>query len=168
MSNRNHQKSNFTQDGKPVFAARLVPHRSLSRGGFVIVMLFVTVSCLLSGLVFLFAGAWPVMAFMGLDVALVWLAFTLNYRAARTSEEIAVWPHGLLVRQISPAGRILEHHFNPFSTRFQVSRHEEIGITRMHLQERNRGLDIGSFLNPPDRESFAVAFGRALASVKSR
>lgn len=116
----------------------------------------------------MFAGAWPVLAFMGLDVLVVWFAFTINYRAARASEEIAIWPHDVIVRQISPAGRIVEHRFNPFWTRFTVNRHEEIGITRMHLHGQGRDIDIGSFLNPPDRESFAAEFGQALATVKAR
>jgi uncharacterized membrane protein len=105
---------------------------------------------------------------MGVDVAIVWLAFTINYRAAGASEEIAIWPHDLVVRQISPAGRVREHRFNPFWTRFSVNRHEEIGITRMHLHGQGRDLDIGTFLNPLDRESFAAAFGQALATVKAR
>lgn len=131
-------------------------------------MLFVGATCFTSGVIFLIAGAWPVMGFMGVDVAIVWLAFTINYRAAKASEEIAVWPHDLVVRQISPAGRVRVHRFNPFWTRFSVNRHEVIGITRMHLHGQGRDLDIGTFLNPPDRESFAAAFGQALATVKAR
>lgn len=168
MNHRNRQGDNHLADGAPVFAARLLPHRSLSRQGFVLLMVFVAVTCLTSGLVFMIAGAWPVLAFMGLDVFIVWLAFTINYRAARASEEIAVWPHDVIVRQISPAGRIVEHRFNPFWTRFTVNRHEEIGITRMHLHGQGRDIELGSFLNPLDRESFAAEFGQALATVKAR
>jgi uncharacterized membrane protein len=168
MNDRNRQRSGHAEKDAPVFAARLVPYRSLSRRGFVLLMLFVAATCFTSGVIFLIAGAWPVMGFMGVDVAIVWLAFTINYRAAGASEEIAIWPHDLVVRQISPAGRVREHRFNPFWTRFSVNRHEEIGITRMHLHGQGRDLDIGTFLNPLDRESFAAAFGQALATVKAR
>lgn len=151
---------------RPSFAARLVPHRSLSRNGFVTLMIFVGATCLISGILFMAVGAWPVLGFMGLDVAIIWLAFSANYRSARRYEEIAVWPHDLLVRQVSPTGRVREHRFNPFWTRFDVDRHAEFGITRMLLRGHGRELDIGAFLNPVDRESFASAFGQALANAK--
>ena len=37
------------------------------------------------GIGFVAIGAWPVFGFFGLDVALVYLAFRLNYRGARRS-----------------------------------------------------------------------------------
>lgn len=150
----------------PSFCATLSPYRSLSRTGFIILMAFVAVSCFSSGIMFVVVGAWPVLAFMALDVLIIWGAFALNYRSGRQFEEIAVWPHDLLVRQVSPAGRVREHRFNPFWTRFAVDRHDEIGITRMFLRGEGRELDIGSFLNPADRESFAAAFSQALAGVR--
>lgn len=121
---------------------------------------------LVIGTGFWLAGAWPVIGFLGLDIVLLWVAFRISYRDAAAFEEVAVWPHDLVVRQVSPAGRIREHRFNPFWTRFVVRRHEEIGITEMGLQARGRKLRIGAFLNPDDRESFARAFAQALATVK--
>jgi uncharacterized membrane protein len=63
---------------------------------------------------------------------------------------------------------MVEHRFNPFWARFRVSRHEEFGITAMHVTGEGRGTDVGSFLNPDDRESFAKAFRNALATVTRR
>jgi uncharacterized membrane protein len=168
MNPRNHPISHDEPDSEPCFSARLFPHRSLSQRNFAILLALVGVLCLSSGLVFLSLGAWPVFGFLGLDVLLLWLAFKLNYRSGRAFEEVAVWPHNVLVRKVSPAGKVHEHSFNPFWTKFRIDRHEEIGITRMFLSGEGRELDIGSFLNPVDRESFAAAFGQALATVKRR
>ncbi len=150
----------------PLFAARLTPHRSLSRNGFTILMVFVCASCLLSGILFMSIGAWPVFAFFGLDAFLIWLAFKLNYRSGRAAEEVEVWRHELRLRKIAASGKVVTHVLNPFWTRFVVDRHDEFGITRMTLQSRERLIDIGGFLNPPDRESFADAFSHALSRVK--
>ena len=38
----------------------------------------------------------------------------------------------------------------------------------MTVESRGERVPIGSFLNPDDRESFATAFTRALATVKAR
>src|SRR5690606_17333012 len=70
--------------------------------------------------------------------------------------------------KVAPSGKSVFHRFNPFWTQFSVSRHDEIGITRMAVQAQGRNVTIGSFLNPDDRESFAVAFARALARAKAR
>ncbi len=59
------------------------------------------------------------------------------------------------------------HTFNPFWTRFEVDRHDEIGITSMRLTTKEFSLSIGAFLNPDDRESFARAFKNALGRAKA-
>ncbi|MCB1461219.1 MAG: DUF2244 domain-containing protein [Nitratireductor sp.] len=155
-------------DEAPVFAARLTPYRSLGPAGFFTVMAVIGITWFVAGMLFMAIGAWPIVGFFGLDFLIVWLAFKMNYRAARAFEDIAVWPHDLLVRQVSPRGKITEHRFNPFWTRFEVVRHHEFGITHMALAGKGRELAIGSFLNPDDRESFAQAFSSALARVKGR
>jgi len=152
---------------KPDFVAELRPHRSLGRTGFLVLMGFISFTCLLSGFLFLLAGAWPVFLFFGLDVLVIWAAFKLNYRAARARERVSVQREELKVERIDPAGRVVEHRFNPFWTRFEIDRHEEYGITAMWLSSRNTRLMIGSFLNPADRESFAFEFGNALSRLKA-
>lgn len=154
-------------EDEPIFAARLTPYRSLGSTGFMLLMVFVGVTCFVSGMLFLAIGAWPVFGFFGLDVLLIWFAFKMSYRSGKAWEEIAVWKHQLEFRQISPSGKVIIHEFNPFWTRFTVDRHDEIGITRMSLADRNRTVDIGMFLNPLDRESFAEAFRHALAKAKT-
>ena len=111
-------------------------------------------------------GAWPVFGFFGFDVLAVYIAFRLNYRAARAREEVSVSRTALDIKKTAPSGRSEAHRFNPFWARFSVSRHEEIGITRMVVASRENAVSIGSFLNPDDRESFAAAFSSALATAR--
>ena len=153
---------------EPFFRALLTPHRSLGRTGFLVLMGALAFGWLATGVIFLVNGAWPVFGFFGLDVVGVYVAFRLNYRAARAREEVALSRTQLDIRKTDPSGRSEAHRFNPFWTRFSVSRHSEIGITRMAVTAQGRSVAIGSFLNPDDRESFATAFGRALATAKGR
>lgn len=119
-----------------------------------------------TGAIFLAHGAWPVFGFFGLDVLLVYVAFRLNYRSGRASEEVSVSRTSLDIRKIAPSGRTEAFQFNPFWARFSVSRHQEIGITAMAVEGQGKNVPIGSFLNPDDRESFATAFSGALAKAK--
>jgi len=150
----------------PFFRALLTPHRSLGRTGFLLLMGGLSAAWLITGIFFLSHGAWPVFGFFGLDVLAVYIAFRVNYRAARAREEVSISRTSLDIRKIAPSGRAEAYHFNPFWTRFSVARHDEIGITEMAVEGQGRSVPIGSFLNPDDRESFARAFSRALATAK--
>lgn len=152
---------------EPIFRALLTPHRSLGRRGFLVLMGVLAGISLGVGAFFLSIGAWPVFGFFGLDVVLVYVAFRLNYRAARAREEVSISRTAVDIVQVAPSGRARSHRFNPFWTRFRVARHDEIGITAMAVEGEGRRVSIGAFLNPDDRESFATAFGRALATAKA-
>ncbi len=152
----------------PVFEALLTPHRSLGRRGLVVLISIVTVVTIVHAVLFALAGAWPVAGFFGLDLLLLCGALGLNYRAARAREIVRVSRTDLSISKVAPSGRTRDYRFNPFWARFQVSRHDEIGITRMNVSGGGRSTDIGGFLNPDDRESFARAFSGALAAVRKR
>jgi uncharacterized membrane protein len=152
---------------EPFFSALLTPHRSLGRTGFAVLMSALLFGWMITGAIFLSHGAWPVFGFFGLDVLAVYVAFRLNYRAARVREEVSVSRTNLDIRKVAPSGKFEAHRFNPFWTHFSVARHAEIGITRMAVEAQGESVPIGGFLNPTDRESFAAAFSRALATAKA-
>ncbi len=157
-----------SRNDQPVFAAELFPYRSLGRKGFKVLFSVSGAVCFVYGMFFIVTGAWPIGFFFGLDFLLLYGAFWLSYRSGRVREEVTVSRTDVSVRKFSPSGRMIEHHFNPFWTRFLVRRHQEIGILSMHIFGEGKRTDVGSFLNPDDRESFAKAFKRALATVKQR
>jgi uncharacterized membrane protein len=160
------ETNTFGAVDEPFFKALLTPHRSLGRTGFMVLMLALSAGWIVSGTILLAHGAWPVFGFLGLDVLLLYIAFKLNYRAARAREEVSVSRTRLDIRKIASSGQREDHLFNPFWTRFDVARHEMIGITGMAVEGQGRRVAIGSFLNPDDRESFAKAFGAALAQAR--
>jgi uncharacterized membrane protein len=153
---------------QPIFAAELVPYRSLGRKGFRIMLMLSGLVCFGYGGFFLATGAWPVGFFFGLDFLLLYGAFRMNYHAAKAREEVVVSRSEVLVRKFTPAGKMTEFQWHPFWARFFVRRHEEFGILSMSVYGQGRSTDIGSFLNPDDRESFAKAFRGALATVTRR
>tara|TARA_B100000678_G_C18096317_1_gene456888 strand:- start:432 stop:908 length:477 start_codon:yes stop_codon:yes gene_type:complete len=151
---------------EPVFEAMLSPHRSLGRTGLVILVVLTAAATIFHLGFFALAGAWPIVGFFGLDLALLYGAFWLSYRSGRAREFVTVSRTALDVRKVAPSGKQSEFRCNPFWARFTVDRHEEIGITGMRISSRGKATDIGSFLNPDDKESFATAFSGALATVR--
>ena len=149
-----------------IFSAVLTPHRSLSRTGFLLLMLVVGGISFITGMVFLLAGAWPVLGFCGLDVLLVYLAFRVSYRRAKAYEQVTVTPSELTVRKVSHRGRIREWTLNPLWVRLDRVVHAEFGIERLFLVAQGRRLAIAGFLGPQEKESFAHALSAALGEAK--
>jgi len=149
-----------------ILSARLTPHRSLNRAGFLAVMLFLSVVSFVTGMVFLMIGAWPVLGFFGLDVLVVWWAFKVNFRTARASEEIVVTPSELRVRRVSHRGHVAEWTFNPLWVRLDQEVDEDFGIEHIYLISRGRRLLIAGFLGPDEKASFYKALIEALNAAR--
>jgi uncharacterized membrane protein len=149
-----------------IFSAVLTPHRSLSRKGFIALMVVLGGISLTTGMVFLLAGAWPVFGFCGLDILLVYLAFRLSYRRASAYEQVTVTPSELTVRKVSHYGRINEWTLNPLWVRLDRVAHAEFGIERLFLVSHGRRLAIAGFLGPEEKASFALALSAALGEAK--
>jgi uncharacterized membrane protein len=149
-----------------IFSAVITPHRSLGRAGFLILMAVFGGISFISGMMFLLAGAWPVFGFFGLDVALLYWAFRLNYRHAGAYEEVKVTPSALTVRKVSHRGRACEWVLNPLWVKLDRESHEEFGIERLFLVTRGKQLIIANFLGPDEKASFAKELGNALAKTK--
>ncbi len=154
--------------GTPViFDAELAPNRSLGRAGFIAVMAGVIVISVGLGVFFLLQGAWPVLGFFGLDIALLYLAFRLSYRSGRLRETIRVTADEVMVRRIAPNGRTTEWRFNPYWLRVAlddpVEHHSQITLT-----SHGRSLVIGPFLAPEERASLVAALRDALGEANRR
>ena len=149
-----------------IFSAVITPHRSLGRTGFLVLMAVFGGISFISGMVFLLAGAWPIFGFFGLDVALLYWAFRLNYRHAGAYEEVKVTPSRLTVRKVSHRGRAREWVLNPLWVKLDKESHEEFGIERLFLVTRGKQLIIANFLGPDEKASFAKELGNALAQAK--
>jgi len=157
---------NAVRDEPTLFSSMLTPHRSLGALGFLVVMLLMGGMCFATGVVFVIAGAWPVVGFLGLDVVLIYWAFRMNYRAAAAYEQVTMTPSALTVRKVSPRGKVAEWTLNPVWVRLDKDAHEEFGIERLFLVSRGRRLSVGSFLGPDEKATFATALGAALGEAR--
>ena len=159
--------NDFDPDAQPeIFSALLTPHRSLNRTGFLVVMAFLSVVSFAAGFAFLLMGAWPVLGFFGLDVLAVYVAFRINFRRARASEEIRITPTELRLRRVSHRGHVVEFVFNPLWVQLDRKVHAEYGIEKLYLRSKGRRLAIASFLGPDEKASFAKALTAALQAAR--
>lgn len=149
-----------------LFDAELRPHRSLGPHGFKVLLVTVASLSTVISLPFYLLGAWPVVGFLGLDVAILYLAFRLNYRAARAREHVLLTYLELLIARIDPHGRRRVFSFNPLWVRLTREEDEEFGLLRLALVQRGFEVEVAGVLGPVEKAGFATAFSRALAEAR--
>ena len=149
-----------------LFSARLTPHRSLNRTGFLVLMAFIVAVSFAAGVAFLLMGAWPVLGFFGLDVLVIYWAFRVNFRSAGATEDIVMTPSELRVRRVSHRGHVMEWTLNPLWVHLEQTGDPEFGIERLYLVSRGRRVPIGYFLGPDEKASFSKALLAALQAAK--
>jgi uncharacterized membrane protein len=117
------------------------------------------------GLVLALHGAWPVTPFMGTDV--LFLAWALNAarRAARAFEQIRLTPLSLLVRRKPARGAESQIELNPYWVRVEMDDPPQ-RTSKLVLWSHGRGVQIGRFLAPNERLSFAKALRAALRRAR--
>lgn len=153
-------------DEPTLYRVSLVPHRSLDRRGFQIVMAIVIAVSFVCGTAFLLMGAWPVFGVFGLDVLLIYAAFRLSFRSARAREDITVTPSLVSVLKTTPDGARDEARMNPLWTRLHKETHEDYGVQRLTLHSRGTPVVVGAFLHTQQREELAGELDAALSHAK--
>ena len=143
--------------------ATLTPHRSLSPKGFVILMSIIVGLNLTVGMFFYVIGAWPVVGFMGLDVALIWWAFRANFADARRAEHIEITSDELVLRCLAEDRPALEQRFARRWVRVELEEDRERELVGpLYLRFGGKRMEIASFLGAQERLSFASALKAAL------
>jgi uncharacterized membrane protein len=152
---------------KPLFAATLTPHRSLTPAGKRIVIALVAALALVPGVVFYVAGAWPVVGFMGLDVLGIWLALTISMRGGKAYEVLTLWTTALELKKVDPKGKEEVLTFVPAQVRFVVDRDYNERVTGLWLKGGDAKVPLGAFLSNDEKLSLSKVFGTALRKARA-
>jgi len=144
------------------FERVLLPHRSLPPHGFHVLMGLLGIISIAVGIGFVSIGAWPICGFFGLDVALLYLAFRLNYRSARQCETLRLADDQFTVERVGIYGERRLWRFQPFWLRV-VPEERPDESNRLLLASHGRSLAIGDFLPPPSRLELAQTLREVLA-----
>lgn len=146
----------------PFFERVLLPYRSLPPRGFHALMLGLGLVSLAVGIGFVSVGAWPVFGFFGLDVALLYLAFRLNYRAARQRETLRLVGDAFTVERVGIYGQRRIWRFQAFWLRVRLEEWPDES-NRLSVSSHGRHLVIADFMPPAMRRELAETIRGALA-----
>lgn len=139
------------------------PNRSLSPRGMVLFVAAFAVVSLGIGAGFALAGAWLVLPFAGLEVAIVAAAFEVMRRHAGDYELIAVQGDDVIVERRCGTATV-SHRFQRYWARVVYE-----GATRpwesprVRIRSHGRSVEVGAFSTDAGRDRLARSLGEALA-----
>lgn len=149
-----------------LFQAVIVPHRSLTpRGMRAVVALMLGCTALILLRVWLI-GAWPVMAFSGIEIGLAVGLLRLNARRARASELVILTEGGLSVTRTDTAGRRVECRL-PAAWLNVVLEERPGQVPRLLLASREAREEVGAVLGEAEKRDLAGALQGALWRMRN-
>lgn len=134
---------------------KVCPNRSLSLRGAVWLSLAYIAFMLAIGLGFLWAGAWMVLPFAGLEAVLIGAVFYFIYRHARDHELIVCTGNALNVIK-HRAGLQSQHNFQRHWATVRLQGGENDWYpSRLLLGSHGRFVEVGASLQERDRQALA-------------
>ena len=147
------------------------PYRSLSPRGFALVMISLGALAFCIGLGFFLMGAWPVIGFLGLELLVVWLAFRMNYRAAKRRQHLTATSRQLTIENVSPTGQRHTTEVPTAWAQVELTPRDEPEIRERRRQKvivrsHGRATEIGGFLHPAETPKLAGEVRRMISRAR--
>lgn len=150
---------------EPLFEAIIIPHRSLSRRGVMILCLSVAGLSSLLALRFWFIGAWPVAGFSVIEVGLFVFLLRLNVRHARQSELVLLTKSTLRIVRTDWRGQ--RHERSLPSAWLRVRLEDRPGrVSRLVVAARAAEEEIAVTLGEDEKRDLADTLQAALARAR--
>ena len=148
------------REGSAGFSLTLKRNCSISPAGLLCVFAGLSIASAAIGVGFAIAGAWPVLPFVGLEIAALGIAFVLYARRAGDYERIEL-TDGRLTIEVAEAERLVQYELDPRSARVVLEKNEGYGA-RVLLRSPGEEVEVGRHLDAPARIEFAGELSRRL------
>jgi uncharacterized membrane protein len=150
----------------PLFSAALRPDRSLRlTGGWIALSL-----CAIAALPLIIAApslALPVsLGLASVGAGMGFIAFR-QLRAKRITQQVTLWVDQLEIATTQPSGEKSLQRFDPHTVRLVLDRDENEKMLALRLRNGKESIEVGAFLSPEDKASFAKALGTALRKARA-
>ena len=148
------------------FEALIVPHRSLSRRGALILCSAMGVASAVLAVRFWFIGAWPVAGFAFAELGLAVFLLRLNYQRARASELLLLSDATLRIVRTDWHGRRREYCLPTAWLRVRLE-DRPATIARLVVADRSGEVEVGASLGDGEKRDLAAALAAALERARN-
>jgi uncharacterized membrane protein len=157
----------MSEPAEPIFLDEVLrPNPPMNARALALILGLVAVINIAFAVAFMLRGAWPIAPFMGADVVLLAWAFHASRVAARAFEHVRLTASELFVRWQSPRGNAHDMLLNPYWVTVHLEQPMDMP-RKLTLRSHGKSVQIGSFLSPRERLSFAEALKGALAAARN-
>lgn len=138
-------------------------NNSLSSIGRARVFAATVVLCLAVALPFALLGAWPILPFAGLELALLYVALRAIERHAGDCESISIAGDRLVV-ECRETGQVTRNEFNPYWARVALQQSARDGRELIAVRSHGRQVEFGRHLTHEQCRAAAHALRQHLSS----
>ena len=149
----------------------LWPYRSLSKRGYRLLMLALAALMFGIGTMFFVMGAWPVIGFLGLEIAVVWYLFRMNYRSARQHENLTASNSVFRIERVGADGdrKVDEMPAGWLRARLDKPDNEEATRAgRLIVSSHGREEEIGAFLHDAEKKELLPEINTMIQQAKDQ
>jgi uncharacterized membrane protein len=152
----------------PLFAAELTPNRALGKRGSWLLAGLGASMVLLPILTVLADLPWlPIIGVMLADGVAIGITLFLSLRLGKKREHVTVWADQIEWSVTDATGGKVLRRFNPKTVRLLLTRDADEKTTSIRLRSGKDAVEVGAFLAPDDKSSFARALGTALRKARA-
>jgi uncharacterized membrane protein len=148
------------REGIAGFSLTLKRNCSISPAGLLGVFAVLSLVSSAIGIGFAIAGAWPVLPFVGLEIAALGAAFVLYGRRAGDYERIEL-ARGRLTIEVAEAERLVQYELDARRARVVLERNTGYGA-RVVVRDAGEEVEVGRHLDALSRIEFAGELSRRL------
>jgi uncharacterized membrane protein len=153
-------------EAQPLFEAVIVPHRSLSRRGLLLLSAALILLSGASALRFWLLGAWPVLGFTVVEIGLALVLLRINALQARESEMLLLTADRLRILRTDRKGRRSERLL-PAGWLNVVMTERPGRVPRLALQAHGMDVEVGAALGEDEKRDLAAALQEALHRLRN-
>ncbi|MDH3239850.1 MAG: DUF2244 domain-containing protein [Alphaproteobacteria bacterium] len=148
-----------------VFDALITPRRSPCPQGFALMMGTIGAVGGTIGLGFLFNGAWPVVLYFAVTIALLGWAVRASILRSRAFEHLCLTPSRFSIRRVDIRGREERIELQPYWLRVELQ--GDSHAEELRLRTHGVAHSVGLWLSPTERLELADALREALGTLRS-
>jgi uncharacterized membrane protein len=151
----------------PLFAADLTPPRRMHPTGLRLTIGLVVLLAVLPAAVMLGLESWMVAVLMSATVLGIGLTVYKSFDIGKRREAVTLFADKLDVMSVAANGAQTRVRFEPARVRLVIDRDINERALALKLRTPEGDTEIGAFLTPEERSSFAKAFGTALRKARA-
>ena len=140
------------------------PYRSLKKNQLILIFIFISLLIFMLSFIFYKLGAWYVSGFLGIDLVIIFLFFSINFFSKYNYERITITQKQIIILQKRWFGKDIVKNISTEYITAKILRYEDQN-DKLYLKNNCQSIEIGSFLTKKEKNDLKKFFNNKLKSI---